>query len=515
MAKMLTGMLNGTLKAGTSGTLAAGVVAVMIGDASADGHLHVVATDPFGPQAGWALETDDAFILTRAGCLETLTRRDADGSLQPGLAEAWTRHSPTEWDFKIRSGVTFQDGTALTAEIVGDALNKLLTATAPPRPFSPKRIAGVTVVDESTVRITTPNPSVLTPMRVAAPNTGILSPAAYEEEMIDPVGHCTGPFEITEHVAQQALKLKRSDTYWGEKAILEGGELRFIPEGSGRATQLKSGEAQISLRLPISEVLSLQSASGIEVQTIEQTRTTGLYLNNKKAPFDNEKVRLAVQSAIDTSTIAATIYEGAARPAVGPFGPGDLWAPADAEVVPFDKEKALAHLKEAGVDPASIKVTLNAYVERAELPDLAAVIQAQLGDIGIGVELKVANYSAIEPDLLSGDYDMFVLSRGYLSDVADPIGFLTADYSCDGGYNLSHFCDPAIDEKIDAASAVEDDAERYALYKDIAAELHARAVTVFVVHQQRSDAHAANVKNYRVHPDGHYLFTSDLDIADQ
>ena len=514
MTKHGMDLTGGLMRAALVGILAAaGTFAATIGDAAAGGHKKIVATDAFSPQAGWALETDDAFILSRAGCLEALTRREADGSLKPALAESWTRHSPTEWDFKLRSGVTFQDGTPLTAKIVSDALNALLTATAPPRPFSPKRIASVAVVDDTTVRIATPSPSVLVPMRVAAPNTGILSPAAFKGSAVDPVGHCTGPFEIVEHVPQQALKLKRNAAYWGGDVALEVGELRFIPEGAGRATQLKTGEAQISTDLPISEVLALKSASGIEIETIEQTRTTGLYLNNKKAPLDNVKVRRAIQSAVDASAIAAAIYEGAARPAVGPFGPGDPWAPDDASVVPFDKAKAVQLLKEAGVAPGTLNLTLFAYVERTELPDLAAVIQAQLGDIGIGVELKVANYGALEADLLAGNFDMLVLSRGYLSDVADPIGFLTADYSCDGGYNLSQFCDPAIDAKIDAAAAKESSAERYALYKDIARELQSRAVTVFVIHQQRSDGSTDNVRNYRMHPDGHYLFTPDLNVS--
>lgn len=488
---------------------------VTVGEATADGHKKITATDSFNPSAGWALETDDAFVLSRAGCLESLARRDFDGSLHPSLAESWSRHSPTEWDFKLRAGVTFQDGAPLTAEVVSKSLNALLTAAAPPRPFSPKAVQSVEAVDELTVRITTPSPSVLLPFRLAAPNTGILSPAAYQESGIDPVGHCTGPFEIVEHVPQQALILKRNETYWGGEVMLEAGELRFIPEGSGRATQLRTGEAQVSADLPISEVLSLKSDDKIAIQTVEQARTTSLYLNNSKAPLDNEKVRQAIQSAIDASAIAAAIYEGAARPAVGPFGPGDPWTPDDAAVVAHDPARSKELLEASGVDPASIELDLLAYVERSELPDLAAVVQAQLGEVGIAVELRIANYGALEPDLLAGNFDMLLLSRGYLSDVADPIGFLTADYSCEGGYNLSQFCDPEIDSKIEAAGAAESTDERYALYKEIASDLHSRAVTVFVVHQQRSDGHAANVQNYHVHPDGYYIFTPELSLATQ
>ena len=219
-------------RTGVAGVLAVAVCALGVDRAGADGHNRIVATDIFGPQAGWALETDDAFVLTNAGCLEALTRRDADGALRPALAESWTRHSPTEWDFAIRPGVVFQDGTPLTAAVVSDALNALLAATAPPRAFSPKRVASVEAVGPMTVRIATPAPSVLLPARVAAPNTGILSPAAFAGATVDPVGHCTGPFEIVEYLPLQAVRLKRNDNYWGGPVSLEAGELRFIPEGS-------------------------------------------------------------------------------------------------------------------------------------------------------------------------------------------------------------------------------------------------------------------------------------------
>lgn len=496
------------------GSLATSILALSLSSGvSAQSDQKIAAAWAFSPAAGWALETDDAYILTRAGCLEALGRIDFDGKLKPALAESWTQTTPTEWDFKLRQGVNFQDGVEMTAEHVSRALNALLTATAPPRPFSPKSIASVTVVDDRTVRVTTPKPSVLLPYRLASPNTGILSQSAYTDTGINPIGHCTGPFEIVEHVPQQALILKRNESYWGGKVNLAEAELRFIPEGSGRATQLKTGEAQIATDIPIADLMDLRSRQGIEVQTIEQARTTALYLNNGRAPLDNTKVRQAIQSAIDTAAIAAAIYEGAVRPAVGPFSPGDPWTPADAKAIPYDKERAKSLLKEAGVDPASVKLNLLAYIERTELPDLAAVIQDQLGQIGISVELRVANYGSLEGDLIAGNFDMLVLSRGYLSDVADPVGYLSADYTCDGGYNLSQFCDKEIDAKVQEAVEALSAERRHELYREVAKRLHGDAITVFIVHQQRSDGFAQNVQNYKVHGGDHYLLTPELAIS--
>ena len=472
----------------------------------------IVVTEPFGPAAGWALETDDAFVLTKIGCLETLARLNFEGQLEPLLASGWQQASPTEWDVTIRDGVSFQNGEKLTAAGVADALNHVLSVGAPSRAFSPKVVASVEAIDGTTVRITTPKPSVLLPYRLAAPNTGILAPAAYTGERINPIGTCSGPFTIVEDIPQQAVRLQRNDNYWGEQAQITEAEVRFVPDGGVRATQVQTGEAQISRNIPVSALEKLKNAAGVKLITVATPRTNGLYFNHKKPPFDNTAVRRAVQSAIDAEAIAAAIYEGSAQPAVGPFAPEEPWAPKDAAVASYNPEQAKALLSEAGVDIGPL--SLFAYTERAELPDLAAVIQAQLQQIGIEVDIRVANYAALEPDLLAGNFDMFLLSRNHLSDVADPIGFLTADYTCNGGYNLSQFCDPAIDKALGEARSLADAAARHQIYAQVAQQLQNDAVTAFLVHVQQSDATSENVQNYRIHPYSHYVLVPQLSLAD-
>ena len=479
---------------------------------AADGRL--VVADPFAPTAGWALETDDAFVLTRAGCLEALARVDFDGNLVPVLAESWQQISPTEWDVTIRGGVRFQNGEALTAAAVAGALGHVLGADAPARAFSPKVVASVVATGDMTVRITTPKPSVLLPHRLAAPNTGILAPAAYSGEQIDPVGTCTGPFRIVEHHPRQAVRLERNADYWGGDVRLQEAELRFIPDGGVRATQVQTGEAHISRVVPVSTLEKLRAVAGVNLIAIETPRTNGLYFNNAKPPFDNVLVRRAVRSAIDVSAIADAIYEGSARPAVGPFAPNEPWAPADASVAGYDPEGSKRLLDEAGIDPGALALTLLVYTERAELPDLAAVVQGQLRQIGIEVEIRSSNYAGIEPDLMSGNFDMFVLSRNHLTDVADPIGFLTADYTCDGGYNLSKFCDPAVDAALEEARNVDDPAARNAMYAKIAAQLQDEAVTAFLVHVQHNEAVSERVEGYRVHPLGHQVLVPELALSE-
>ena len=487
--------------------------AALVNSAFAAGGKLVIA-DAFPPTAGWAMETDDSFTLTKAGCLEALARLDFHGSLVPALATGWEQVSPTEWDVTVREGVKFQNGEDLDAAAVAGALNHVLAAEAPARAFSPKNVASVAATGDMTVRITTPEPSVLLPLRLAAPNTGILAPAAYSGEQINPVGTCTGPFRIVEHLPEQALRLERNADYWGGDVQLEAAEFRFIPDGGVRAMQVQTGEAHISRIVPVSTLEKLKTVEGIDVISIGTARTNGLYFNNSRAPFDNVYARRAVQAAVDAETIAATIYEGSAQAAVGPFAPIEPWSPAGASVAAYDPERAKALLAEGGIDAGQLGLNLLAYTERAELPDLAAVIQGQLQQIGVKVDIRTSNWGGIESDLYAGNFDLFLMSRNHLTDVADPIAFLTADYTCDGGFNVSKYCDPAVDALVDEARATEDPTARNALYAEVATKLQDDAVTAFLVHVQHIEGVSQKVQNYRVHPLGHYLLVPDLSVTE-
>ena len=462
-------------------------------------------------QTNWQMASDDSYLGSRAGCFETLVRLNSQLQLEPGLATAWKQVEPTVWEFTLRDGVKFQDGTPLTGDAVAGALNHLLTAEMPARPFSPKLIKSVEASGEKVVRITTRDPLVLLPAQLAAPNTTILSPAAYQGGAIDPVGHCTGPFEITEVKPKQYLKFKRNDNYWGGKPLLDGGKVVFIPDANTRMTQVRSGEADIARLIPAYAVKKLEGAQGIALVQQRVPRVTELLLNNKKAPLNDIRVRQAIQAAVDGKAIAASVYEGLATAAASAFLPDDPWAPKGIAPV-YDPERAKALLKEAGIQPGQLQLELLAYTSRSELKDVAAIIQAELGEIGIKVNVRVAEYTAIEPEMISGTYDMALLSRGYLTDVADPFGFLTADYSCGGSYNMSHYCSEEVDAQIKKASSLSDPQARYAIYAQLAKKIFDEAITVSLVNETSVDAVTEHVKNYKMHPLVYYLMTKDLTV---
>ena len=476
---------------------------------AADTDQRIVVDNFRAPVANWALESDAAYILSLSGCLETLTRYDeSQGKIVPSLATEWKQASPLEWDFTIREGVKFQDGSALTAEAVAGSLQHVLGAAVPARAFNPKVVSGVKAIDDRTVRVTTPTESPLVPYRLASVNTGVLAPAAFKGETVDPFGHCTGPFEPVSEKPKQSLTLDRNEDYWGGEVRLAGAEIRFITDGAARAAQVQTGEADVSLSIPVSGLAALEADSNVKVLKADSPRTATLYMNNGKAPFDDVDFRKAVRSALDLDALASSVYEGAAVAASGPFAPSEPWAIKGAEAPKKDIETARKLLACAGYT-ADRPLEIVAIVERAEFADVATVIQDNLKAVGIPVKIQTKEYAAVEPDVLAGNYDMVLSQRNRLIDIADPIGFLTADYTCDGSYNLSHFCDKDYDATIAKAAKTADADERYRLYAEAGKILQDQAVNVWLVNEQAIDAVRADLQSHVQDPLSRYVVRAE------
>jgi peptide/nickel transport system substrate-binding protein len=474
---------------------------------------HLVYAEHLPPAAAWAVETDDSFTLSRAGCLEPLVQYEPDGSLSAKLATSWEQVEPRAWEFELREGVQFQDGTPMDADAVVGALTHVLEAKTPARSFNTSVVSGVEAVDEGTIRITTKEPDVVLAYRMASPNTGILAPKAYERKQIDIEGTCTGPFEVVKEAPRQSLSLERHEDYWGGTPALASAEVRFIVDGEVRATQLQTGEVDIAPYLPVANLAQLEGNEDLEVIVGEQPRTTAMMLNNSRAPFDNPLVRQAIQKAIDTQAIAEGIYENVMSPAIGPFSPEQPWAPQDASPVAQDLDEAQRLSDEAGVDPSTLSFELMAYVSRPEFADVAAVIQDQLGQLGIKVKIRSGEYASFEPDLLAGDYDAALLSRGYLLDVGDPAGYLAVDYTCEGSFNIAHYCDEEVDAQINEALQEEDQDVRYEIYDDLSQQLQSEAVNVFLVHESGVVGTTAGVESFEPHPLNFYVLTHELSAS--
>ncbi|NMH91705.1 ABC transporter substrate-binding protein [Pseudonocardia bannensis] len=474
-----------------------------------DGDLTVALQ--FAPRSGYAIDTDDAFVLTQLGATETLVVSGPDTQPLPHLATAWTRLDPLTWRFELRPGVSFHDGTPLSGAAVAGALTWLAGAAAPPRAI---RGIGLTAVadGESAVRLSTTAPDPILPLRLTSPNTAILAPAAYAGGPTVPpavVGTGTGPMRLDAIQGTQNATLTRNDTYWGGRPALARVQARFIPDPAARAIAIQAGDVQVAQGIPEASLAELRASDGVEVQTVAAPRTVSLFLNQSAAPFSDGRLREAVARAVDRPALAEQALAGAALPASDLFGPAVPWGstgrPAGADV-----EAARALLAEAGHGPDNpLSVRLWTYPNRPELPTLATAVQGMLAAAGIEAEIRVADYATLEPEILGGRYDLFLLSRAYLSDVPDAAGVLRSDYTCSGSYNLDRYCSPEFDELVEGLSAIAEPAKRQEVFRQAAAKLVADTAGIPLVHSQDITA-TRGVSGYVPDPQGQRLVTTEL-----
>ncbi|WBO65484.1 ABC transporter substrate-binding protein [Streptomyces camelliae] len=455
------------------------------------GRIRVAMMQP--PRSGLSPLSDDAFKLSRWSAAETLVKLDADGDARPALATGWTQHSRS-WTFTVRDGVTFHDGTRLTAEAIVNSLTR--AATASPKPRILDGVDLTAKADGNRVVVTTPVEDPLLPQRLSSPQLSILAAKAYRGKTVDPVGAGTGPFELTKVDGTLSASLDRYDGYWGGRAKAAGIDVRFVPDGTARAAALRSGEADIVEAVPVSQAAVLDQELITEVP---MPRTNTLYLNTGNGVFKDASLRAAARAAIDAESIVEGVYEGRADVAEGLLGPALPWA-ADLRA-PVRRGKA--------GDPSGKTITIGTFTDRAELPEVAATVQQQLQKAGFEVKLDVRQYANIESDALAGAFDAFILSRATVLDSGDPAAYLYSDFASDGSFNISQLSDTAVDRALHkAAEAAAGDRRRKAVSAAEAAVLSTDAA-VPLLHERVIQGDAAGVVGAVHDPRERELVTRD------
>ncbi|MFI6209614.1 ABC transporter substrate-binding protein [Streptomyces sp. NPDC051041] len=446
------------------------------GDAGAEGgRIRVAMMQP--PRSGLSPLSDDAFKLSRWSTAETLVKLDAQGDARPALATGWTR-SGRSWTFTIRDGVTFHDGSKLTAEAVVRSLTR--AATASPKPRILDGVELTARADGNRVVVTTAVEDPLVPQRLSSPQLSILAAKAYRGKTVDPVGAGTGPFELTEVDGTSSASLDRYDDYWGGRAEAPGIDVTFVPDGTARAAALRSGEADIVEAVPVSQAALLDEDLITEVP---MPRTNTLYLNTAKGAFRDPALRAAAREAIDAESIVKGVYEGRADVAEGLLGPALPWAAELRE--PVSRAKAGR--------PAGRTITLGTFTDRAELPEVAAALQQQLQKAGFRVKLDVREYAAIESDALAGEFDAFLLSRATVLDSGDPAAYLYSDFASDGSFNISQLADASVDKALRKAGETPTGDDRRAAVVAAEAAVLATDAAVPMLHERVIQGDAADV----------------------
>ncbi len=315
-------------------------------------NVAVTALDPAGPSiflvypAGY----EAAFLI-----YDGLVRFTQDMTIAPELATSWNVASDGRtWTFRIRSGVSFQDGIPLTAQAVAaDLQRKSNPATNQSNRPLWDPIASVSALDASTVQIVTKEPYGALLNTLAHGSGLIASPTAVEKSgaqyKLHPVG--TGPYKVDRWDVGTQLEVVRNPRYWGGRPGFDRIVLRHVADPTTRVAMIQSGQAQVAEGIPPENVNELRRIAGITVTVKPALRTFGMGINLNRPALQDIRVRQALNYAVNKELIVKALFRGNATVLNSPLAP-QTSGYVDVGPWPYDPPKARRLLEEGGWKPA-------------------------------------------------------------------------------------------------------------------------------------------------------------------
>ena len=401
---------------------------------------------------------------------ETMTELDVRGDegLKPRLATSWEDKGDGTWQFRLREGVTFSDGSAFDAGDVKHSLDRVFSdqITCESERYFGDTVLTTTVVDDNTIDIKAEPAQPILPLLMSLVT---IVPAETPIEFVrDPIG--TGPYVMSEWVAGQYIQLQRRDDYWGEQPAVTSARYVFRADSAVRAAMVQAGEADIAPQ--ITEVEATNPATDF---TYPNSETVYLRIDQTVEPMGDVRVRQALNAAIDRDAFIGTILAHGTVLATAMVPPTTLgWNP-NLKPPTYDSAKAKELLAAAAADGVNITAPIEVIARTENFPhvtELGEALVQMLNEVGFNASLKMVEvaeheqyYSKPYPEgrpaqLVVAQHDN---ARG------DPVFSMFFKYHSDG--TQSGVSDPKMDELIEKASAATGD-ERAALWSELFAYLH-------------------------------------------
>ncbi|HET8576398.1 MAG TPA: ABC transporter substrate-binding protein [Methylomirabilota bacterium] len=404
----------------------------------------------------------------------------------PMLATGWKIVNDTTWEFTLRQGVRFHNGEPFNAQSVKATL-EYIKDPANKTHYLPRwaQVKEVQIVNDYTVRFITEKPWPGLIDRMAATDFLPMPPKALKEQgaqalAAKPIG--TGPFRFVQWARDEKLVVERSPDYWQGAPQVTRVTFRFIPEFSARLAALLAGEVDIMKDVPPQTVEAVDRSGKAKVRSTVSSRINYLALVNlKPGPMQDLRVRKAIHHAVNVDELIQQVLKGRASKMCGPLSPLNVDYSPKPQCLKHDPAQAQALLKEAGIDPAKLALTLDTPSGRYPLDkDVSLAIASQLGRLGIKVNV-VVNEWGVHLDKIKNRTtgDMFFLGWGPSLDAQNVIESLfqgNQTYSSYGG-------NKAIEAKIAQAITVVDPKKRLEAWAELQQMVHDEVPWVFLWQQ--------------------------------
>jgi len=420
---------------------------------------------------------------------DRLVHQDPDQVLIPGLAESWKAINETTWEFKLRKGVRFHDGTPFTADDVLCTFKR-----APNVPNSPSSfglyVKGNTIekVDDHTVLIKTKAPHPLVPndlstILIVSRSAGC--EAKTEDFNAGKASVGTGPFKFAEYVPGDRIVMTANDGYWGGKPAWSKVTFKPIQSGPARVAAVLAGDVDVIEDVPTADLAKLRQDGRVSIFQTVSNRVVYFHLDHFrdispfitakggtaiKNPLRDRRVRLAISKAINRQAIVERVMEGAAIPA-GQLLPEKFFG-VSKKLAPerYDVEGAKRLLKEAGFE-SGFKMTIHGpsgrYVNDAKIVE---VVAQMLTRIGIDASVETMPPAVFFRRGSSGgpnntpEFSFILVGWGSgTGEASSPLRSLLYTYDDSrgtGAANRGRYANPEVDKLVDTALGTVDDERR-------------------------------------------------------
>ena len=442
---------------------------------------------------------------------DRLIAQDANFNFIPQLATAWT-WSPDNLTLTLtlRQGVTFHDGTPFNAAAVKYNLDRAMTLAESQRKDDAASIAGVEVVNPTTVAVKLKTPFSPLLSKFADRLGMMMSPKAAQESGTNfarnPV--CAGPYKFVERVAQDRIVFDKYAGYWDSAAFpIDRITYRIIPDGTVRLANLQSGGLDIAERLDPTDAEQVQANPRLKLLPVDTIGYQSLVINVANTPRGNHpmgrdaRVREAFDLALDRKTMVEVAFGGRYIAGNQFVAPGSVYYNNDLPIPPRNLERAKQILKEAGyTQPVPFEITVP---NRPAIVRVAEIIKAMTDEAGFDTKLKVVEFATSLNLTDAGDFQAWGPIGPLTANDPDAVTYMSLHTT--GSRNVGKYSSADMDRIMDATRTESNPDKRRQLFLDAAKVIAKDRTVIYLFHQRFLFAQTQRVSGFAPIGDGFLL----------
>lgn len=471
--------------AGPEGTAAAGELIVA-------GQEIAASLDPVLPLT--------SSYLRNIGAAEALFKVNAEGEVEPELAESVTELGPTTWEIKLRQGVRFWSGKTVDADAVIASLERSRELDIQAQPF----LEGMAFSsrDNYTLLIETERAHMPVPLNLSYYQT-VIHHAEALHDAVDTMD-MTGMYKVTEFVPKQKLVLEANPDYWGPKPAIGKVVYEEIAEEQTRVLSVLSGRSHIALNVNPSSLAQFEHHHAAAIVAAPAANTQAIYLNLKQPQLADVRVRQALSWGIDREELVILGAEGQSVPVATWLASNPAYAEAQHAVYEkFDAAKAALLLDEAGWTKGSdgirykdgTPLTLRLMTWGGDKA-LGEALQNQWTNLGIRAEVRHGDYSLIEAARETGDWDATIEAW---STFGDEYALLSGQFAAEGRANFGGYEDEQTSRLLQQLSEATDPVSRRELALKINERIAEQAPMISLFPRPQLTAVSQSLQGFEKH----------------